>query len=53
MEECADSEDLVNGKAEQLIACLGSGSIDLNKTEVCDSIARKKGHETAIAGGFL
>ena len=52
MEECADIEDLVNGKAKQLIACPGSGSIDPNKTEVCDFIARKKGYETAIASGF-
>ena len=53
MEECADTEDLVNGKAEQLIAYPGSGSIDRNKTEVRDFIAHKKGYETAIASGFL
>ena len=39
-------------EAEQLIACPGSGSIDLDKTEVCNLIARKKGHETAIASEF-
>ena len=52
MEECADIEDRVIEEAEQLIACPGSGSIDLNKTEVCNFIARKKRHETAIASGF-
>ena len=40
------------GEAEQLTACPGSGSIDLNKTEVCDFIAGKQGYETAIASGF-
>ena len=52
VEECADIEDRVIREAEQLIACPGSGSIDLNKTEVCDFIARKKGYETAIVSGF-
>ena len=42
----------MNGKAEQLIACPGIGSIDPKKTEVCEIIARKKGYETAIASGF-
>ena len=41
-----DTVDLVIGKAEQLFACPGSGSI---KTEVCDFIAREKAFETAIA----
>ena len=48
----ADPEDLVIGKAEQLIACPSSGSIDPNKTEVCDFTAHKKAHETAIVGGI-
>ena len=52
MEECADIEDRVIEEGEQLIACPGSGSIDLNKTEVCNVIARKKGYEKAIASGF-
>ena len=52
MEECADIEDCVIEEAEQLVACPGSGSINLNKTEVCNVIARKKGCETAIASGF-
>ena len=39
-------------EAEQLIACPGSGPIELNKAEVCNLIARKKGYETAIASGF-
>ena len=52
MEECADIEDRVIEEAEQLIACPSSGSIDLNMTEVCTFIARKKGYETAIASGF-
>ena len=52
VEECADTVDLVIGKAEQLIACPGSGSIDPNKTEVCDFTARKKAYETAIVGGI-
>ena len=40
------------GEAEQLIAYPGSGSIDLNKTGMCNFIARKKRHEAAIAIGF-
>ena len=32
VEECADTEDLVIGNAEQLIACPGSGSIDPPET---------------------
>ena len=52
VEECADTEDVVNGKAEQLNAGPGSGSIDLNKTEMCDFTARKKRNETAIASGL-
>ena len=37
-----DTVDLVIGKAEQLFACPGSGSIFPYKTEVCDFIAREK-----------
>ena len=44
--------DLVIGKAEQLFACPGSGSIFPYKTEVCDFIARKKRNGTAIVGGI-
>ena len=44
-----DTVDLVIGKAEQLFACPGSGSIFPCKTEVCDFIAREKAFETAIA----
>ena len=44
-----DIVDLVIGKAEQLFACPGSGSIFPYKTEVCDFIAREKAFETAIA----
>ena len=51
-EECADTVDLVIGKAEQLFACPGSGSIFPYKTEVCDFIAREKAFETAIADGI-
>ena len=40
------------GEAEQLIACPGSGSTDLNKTEVCEFAARKKGYEAASVSGF-
>ena len=37
-------------EAEQLIAC--PRSIDMNKTEMCVFIARKKRNETAIASGL-
>ena len=48
-EKYMDIVDLVIGKAEQLFACPGSGSIFPYKTEVCDFIAREKAFETAIA----
>ena len=41
-----------DGKAEQLFACPGSGSIVPYKTEVCDFIVRKRRNDTAIAGGI-
>ena len=52
VEECGDTEHLVVGKAEQLIACPRSGSIDPNKTEVCAFTAHKKAYETASVGGI-
>ena len=48
MEECADIEDRVIREVEELIACPGSGSIDLSKTEVCDFIARTLASSTTL-----
>ena len=50
VEKCADTMDLVIGRAEQLFACPGSGSIVPYKTVVCNFIAREKAYETAIVG---
>ena len=50
-EECSDTVGLVIGKAEQLFACPGSGSVVPDKTEVFDFISRKKAYVTAIVGG--
>ena len=52
VEECPDTVDFVIGKAEQLFACPGSGSVVPYKTEVCDFAAREKAYVTAIMAGI-